>query len=38
LRREITTLEQEKLEVQVDNKKLARQIDDSLDSLRKSGM
>jgi|TARA_R100001530_G_scaffold60733_1_gene43857 chromosome segregation ATPase len=38
LRREITTLEQEKLEVQVDNKKLARQIEDSLDRLRKSGM
>ena len=38
LRREITALEQEKLEVQADNKKLARQIEDSLDRLRKSGM
>ncbi len=38
LRREITTLEQEKLEVQADNKKLAHQIEDSLDRLRKSGM
>tara|TARA_R100000008_G_scaffold6050_1_gene3465 strand:- start:750 stop:1166 length:417 start_codon:yes stop_codon:yes gene_type:complete len=38
LRREITALEQEKLEIQADNKKLARQIEDSLDRLRKSGM
>ena len=38
LRREITALEQEKLEVEADNKKLAKQIEDSLDRLRKSGM
>ena len=38
LRREITALEQEKLELQLDNKKLAKQIEDSLDRLRKSGM
>ena len=38
LRREITVLEQEKLELHVDNKKLAQQIEDSLDRLRKSGM
>ena len=38
LRREITALEQEKLELHIDNKKLAQQIEDSLDRLRKSGM
>ena len=38
LRREITTLEQEKLELFVDNKKLAKQCEDHLDRLRKSGM
>ena len=38
LRREITVLEQEKLELFLDNKKLAKQIEDSLDRLRKSGM
>ena len=38
LRREITALEQEKLELHLDNKKLAQQIEDSLDRLRKSGM
>ena len=38
LRREITALEQEKLELHLDNKKLAKQIEDSLDRLRKSGM
>ena len=38
LRREITALEQEKLELHVDNKKLAQQVEDSLDRLRKSGM
>ena len=38
LRREITALEQEKLELQLDNKKLAKQIEDSLYRLRKSGM
>ena len=38
LRREITALEQEKLELHADNKRLAKQIEDSLDRLRKSGM
>ena len=38
LRREITTLEQEKLELHIDNKKLARQIDDQLDRVRKAGL
>ena len=38
LRREITALEQEKLELYADNKKLAQQVEDSLDRLRKSGM
>ena len=38
LRREITAIEQEKLELHADNKKLAQQIEDSLDRLRKSGM
>ena len=38
LRREITALEQEKLELHAVNKKLAQQVEDSLDRLRKSGM
>ena len=38
LRREITALEQEKLALHADNKKLAQQVEDSLDRLRKSGM
>jgi len=38
LRREITALEQEKLELHIDNKKLARQIDDQLDRVRKAGL
>jgi len=38
LRREITALEQEKLELHVDNKKLAKQVDDVLDRLRKDGI
>ena len=38
LRREITAIEQEKLELHADNKKLAQQIEASLDRLRKSGM
>tara|TARA_R100001594_G_scaffold46791_1_gene79828 strand:- start:209 stop:496 length:288 start_codon:yes stop_codon:yes gene_type:complete len=38
LRREITALEQEKLELFMDNKKLAKQCEDHLDRLRKSGM
>ena len=38
LRREITALAQEKLELHADNKKLAQQVEDSLDRLRKSGM
>ena len=38
LRREITALEQEKLELHMDNKKLARQVDDHLHRLRKDGL
>ena len=38
LRREITAIEQEKLELHIDNKKLTKQIEDQLDRLRKSGM
>tara|TARA_R100001594_G_scaffold9359_1_gene23016 strand:- start:676 stop:1071 length:396 start_codon:yes stop_codon:yes gene_type:complete len=38
LRREITAMEQEKLELHIDNKKLTQQIEDQLDRLRKSGM
>ena len=38
LRREITALEQEKMELFLDNKKLAKQIEEQLDRLRKSGM
>ena len=38
LRREITVLEQEKMELFLDNKKLAQQVEDTLDRLRKSGM
>jgi DNA anti-recombination protein RmuC len=38
LRRQITALEQEKLELFLDNKKLAKQVEDHLDRLRKSGM
>ena len=38
LRRRITELEQEVLEIKADNMKLARQIEDKLDQLRKSGM
>ena len=37
LRRKITELEQEILETKADNIKLARQIEDKLDQLRKSG-
>ena len=37
LRREITVLEQEKLELHVDNKKLAQQVEDKMDQLRRSG-
>ena len=37
LRRKITELEQEVLETKADNIKLARQIEDKLDQLRKSG-
>ena len=36
LRREITVLEQEKLELHIDNKKLANQIQDQLDRARKA--
>ena len=38
LRREITTLEQEKLEVFLDNKKLATQVEEALDRVRKAGL
>ena len=38
LRREITALEQEKLELHIDNKKLAGQIQDQLDRARKAGL
>ena len=38
LRREITVLEQEKLELHIDNKKLANQIQDQLDRARKAGL
>jgi len=38
LRREITALEQEKLELHLDNKKLAQQVEDSVSRLRKEGI
>jgi len=38
LRRRITELEQEVLETKADNTKLARQVEDKVDKLRKSGM
>ena len=38
LRREITELEQQVLETKADNIKLARQIEDRIDQLRKGGM
>ena len=38
LRRRITELEQEVLETKADNIKLARQIEDRIDQLRKAGM
>jgi len=38
LRREIAALEQEKLELHADNKKLARQVEDHLDRARKAGL
>ena len=38
LRREITALEQEKLELHLDNKKLASQVQDQLDRVRKAGL
>ena len=38
LRREITALEQEKLELHTDNVKLARQVEDQLDRARKAGL
>ena len=37
LRRRITEVEQEVLETKADNMKLARQIEDKMDQLRKSG-
>ena len=38
LRREITVIEQEVLETKADNIKLARQVEDKIDKLRRSGM
>ncbi len=38
LRREITVLEQEKLELHADNVKLAQQVEDQLDRARKAGL
>ena len=38
LRREITILEQEKMELLLDNKKIARQVEDQLDRARKAGL
>ena len=38
LRREITALEQEKLELHTDNVKLAQQVEDQLDRARKAGL
>jgi len=38
LRRKITELEQEVLETKADNTKLARQVEDKIDKLRRSGM
>ena len=38
LRRKITEVEQEALETKADNIKLARQVEDKIDKLRKSGM
>jgi hypothetical protein len=38
LRQRITELEQEVLETKADNIKLARQVEDKLDQLRKSGL
>ena len=38
LRRRITELEQEVLEVKADNTKMARQVEDQLDRARKAGL
>ena len=38
LRREITILEQDNLELHADNKKLANQIEDKINQMRRSGM
>ena len=38
LRRKITEVEQEALETKADNIKLARQVEDKIDKLRRSGM
>ena len=38
LQERLTELEQENIELHADNKKLARQIEDKVDQLRKSGM
>ena len=38
LQERVTELEQDNLELHADNKKLAKQIEDKIDSLRKAGM
>ena len=38
LQKRLTELEQENIELHVDNKKLAQQVDDQLNSLRKAGV
>ena len=38
LRRRITELEQEVLEVKADNTKMARQVDDQINKLREAGL
>ena len=38
LQERVTELEQDNLELHADNKKLARQIEDKVDQMRKSGM
>ena len=38
LRRRITELEQEVLETKADNTKMARQVDDQINKLRKAGL
>ena len=38
LQEQLTEVEEETLELKVDNKKLAKQVDDSVDKLRKAGL